>query len=396
MTITTIRSRRRLTAVLLSGLLAYLLPALGAGLGAPAYGDDPACAAAGANQTTTRRVLLEFGGSRDGTTDGAAYLDSETDPCTEAGGNDISFDAYPSVAVHISCSEDLVGLEFPGLGTVTEFWVDSVNNGGNTPGSCQTDIPTPPVVGEDRPDVRIEKLNDADEDAVFSDDEVADEVGRAVTFEATVTNTGDLAGVVVLVDEYPAGEPSPTVLEVFPGSGATAATCTGPGGAFAGADLLAPGATVTCTFTIDGYTPASGAALTNTLTVELRDETGTPIAGDDDASTVRTIVPETPAAPPTLVLDPCLVLADGTGGLDSTGTATNSDLVAVEVTFADTTVVSVNGVATGDDVTTVTLQPGANTLVFDNSTVGDVVGMSLGDALVAEATVTDCDASVLD
>lgn len=97
------------------------------------------------NQTDAQRIFLEIDGTTNGTFDGTDYLDSDEDGCSEEGGNDISFDDYPAVIIHISCSENLVGTVFPTLGTVTDFWLNSVNNGGQTANSCQPldDFPDP-------------------------------------------------------------------------------------------------------------------------------------------------------------------------------------------------------------------------------------------------------------
>jgi uncharacterized repeat protein (TIGR01451 family) len=120
----------------------------------------------------------------------------------------------------------------------------------------------------------VDKTNDANGDATFSDDETAAAAGAPVTFTVVVTNTSAVPA---------------TVTSVHDAVGADAVAFTAspdPVGA-----TLAAGASVTFTFTVSGYSPAHLGVKVNEVTVGLAaadDPTNDATAGD--TSTVRTFV----------------------------------------------------------------------------------------------------------
>lgn len=110
----------------------------------------------------------------------------------------------------------------------------------------------------------VVKVNDADGDGAFSDEEGAPEVGAAVPFEVTISNRG-AAPVVLdeLIDAF--GDVRIDLLEEPDGADApalTANTCRELGGA-----TLEPGGSRTCRFTLAGYSPPAGERLVDTVTV---------------------------------------------------------------------------------------------------------------------------------
>ncbi|HXF72227.1 MAG TPA: hypothetical protein VNO79_06425 [Actinomycetota bacterium] len=159
------------------------------------------------------------------------------------------------------------------------------------------------------------KVNDADRDGRFTDDETADEQGQDVTFRLTITNTSSVNVVIQsLTDQWPGQPPF-------------AVSCDE--GSLVGT-VLAPGASATCTFTIPDYAPVTGTAPgsivdTASVTVGQQGNAGN-TASDQDESTVRVeavlgeTVTQTPSPVPTTTV----------GGTAFTGTeATRWALLAL-------------------------------------------------------------------
>ena len=142
----------------------------------------------------------------------------------------------------------------------------------------------------------VVKTNDANDNDTYTDNETAPAVGAAVPFRAVVTNPSTTTTVMLtsLTDQWPGQAPmgvtcSPAVTLPYE---------------------LAPGASVTCDFTLAGYAPAAGTSVTDTVVAggHEKDEP-TNLAGGQDTSVVRSparevvIVieqPTTTTVPPTV------------------------------------------------------------------------------------------------
>jgi len=150
--------------------------------------------------------------------------------------------------------------------------VGEVGNLDNTAGDQDTSAvtttpPPPPVLS-----ITIVKTNDADGDGTFTDDETGT-TGAAVPFRATITNT---SSVTIVID---------SLTDIWPGASAITPQCAA---AVVGV-VLAPGATVTCEFTVTNYVPpATAGPKTNTVTVGAHEETNPDnTTSANDTSVVR-------------------------------------------------------------------------------------------------------------
>jgi uncharacterized repeat protein (TIGR01451 family) len=154
--------------------------------------------------------------------------------------------------------------------------------------------------------VRIQKTNDANEDGIFSNNEESKNEGRDVDFRLVITNTSDeTVRITDLTDAF-----DQTVLDLLDGE----------------CDLdgveLDPGESVTCTFTLESYSPPEDTAIVNVAEVCVQIVGGVEVACDDNPSRVRsavvlgrTVTPSTPPpAPPPTRTPP--------GGIAFTGPAT--------------------------------------------------------------------------
>jgi uncharacterized repeat protein (TIGR01451 family) len=154
-------------------------------------------------------------------------------------------------------TDDEIIKHFPGLNWTSDgqAWF---NNGCNVPIT-----------------VTVDKTNNANGDATFSDDETATTVGAPVTFKVVVTNTSIVPAVVdSFVDKV---EGTPVSITATPDIVGT---------------TLAAGASVTVTFSLDGYTPADKASKIDAVTVVLHEVGDSENSGTaTDSSTVRTAVP---------------------------------------------------------------------------------------------------------
>jgi uncharacterized repeat protein (TIGR01451 family) len=140
--------------------------------------------------------------------------------------------------------------------------------------------------------VLIQKTNDANEDGIFSNNEEAKNDGQDVDFELVITNTSDVAVEITdLTDSF-----GQTTLDLLDDECA----------ALAGM-VLDPGESVTCTFTLNDYSPAQGTAIVNVAEVCVQIVNGIVTACDTNPSRVRTAVvlgrtvTPTPTTPPSPV-----------------------------------------------------------------------------------------------
>jgi len=193
-----------------------------------------------------------------------------------------------------------------------------------TPSCVTTHIPGAPSLS-------LVKTNDANGDGVFTDTEVAPTAGGAVTFQVTVTNTSKED---ITIDSV---------------TDAYGSTSTGVCANLVG-QVLKAGASVSCQFTIQGYAPAAGDSLTDTVTVSGHDSSGATTSAKD-TSTVTTATPPTPGAPDLAIVKSASASTVTVGDtLTYTLTVSNVGLGATSnpVTVTDTlptglTLVGVNG-----------------------------------------------------
>jgi uncharacterized repeat protein (TIGR01451 family) len=201
-------------------------------------------------------------------------------------------DEFPGHAAAGICG-NLVGTTLPPGASVTCQWsepgysppstdpakvntarvtVVDVNHPNNTAQASDTSSVTTKPSGIT---VTVEKTNDANGDGTFSDSEQAPAQGATVQFKAVITNTSAVTvKITELTDEWPGKAPF--------------GVCAGRIGT-----TLAPGASVTCTFSQAGYAPAAGAGLTDTVRVVVVDNNNPNISGsDEDTSTVTTPNPQ--------------------------------------------------------------------------------------------------------
>jgi hypothetical protein len=150
---------------------------------------------------------------------------------------------------------------------------------------CATPGPTPEA------SVRIEKMNDANEDGIFSNTEEAENDGQDVDFELVITNTSDVAVEITdLTDSF-----GQTTIDLL------ADECSSLAGM-----VLDPGESVTCTLTLNNYSPAQGTAIVNVAEVCVQIVGGIVTACDTNPSRVHTaivlgttVTPAPTSAPPT-------------------------------------------------------------------------------------------------
>jgi uncharacterized repeat protein (TIGR01451 family) len=126
--------------------------------------------------------------------------------------------------------------------------------------------------------VTLVKDNDANQDGTFHDTETAVSAAQAVDFRVVITNTSAVPVTIEsLTDVYP-GLSDPENVE-----------CDDLGQGGAGSPVgttLTPGESLTCFFTLSGYSPAAGGSKTDTVAVTVSSQSGA--AGASDTSTVNT------------------------------------------------------------------------------------------------------------
>jgi hypothetical protein len=121
--------------------------------------------------------------------------------------------------------------------------------------------------------VLIQKTNDANEDGTFTNNERSDAEGLPVDFSLVITNTSDVAVQITdLTDSFDG-----TTLNLL---GAKCSALTGV--------TIDPGESVSCTFTLNDYSPAANDDLVNTTRVCVRMVGGTATACDTNPSRVHT------------------------------------------------------------------------------------------------------------
>src|SRR4051812_24269816 len=130
---------------------------------------------------------------------------------------------------------------------------NSVEKNGNTPGGNQcANIVIKQLT------VSVTKVNNANGDATYSDDETAATAGASVPFRVTIKNTSTNSPVEIT-----------DVTDAF--SGQTIDVCDGGKGNNVIGTQLAVGASVTCDFSLPGYSPAAGGSLQNTVNVVVQE-----------------------------------------------------------------------------------------------------------------------------
>ncbi|HVM39586.1 MAG TPA: hypothetical protein VM618_02265, partial [Acidimicrobiia bacterium] len=232
-------------------------------------------------------------------TDDGADLVNETGveiSQTPAGGAGNDPDA---VIRYYDLSEQLDSIEpHPQHGWHVKLYVTLYNSDGSAvPGGKKHKVfwieECAPDEGEDELGIEIVKTNDADRDDEFTDDEVAPAEGSDVTFRLEITNTGDgdltIDG---LVDTW-AEDQELDLLDAASGLECTSGEGEDQEVVDPDGYVLAPGATITCHFTVEDYAPAADGSLTNTVTVTTEEG-----EEDDDTSTVST-----PPVPPTFSVE---------------------------------------------------------------------------------------------
>lgn len=158
--------------------------------------------------------------------------------------------------------------------------------------------------------VRIQKTNDANEDGIFTNNEEARTEGQDVDFHLVITNTSDeTVEIVTLTDAF-----EQTVLDLL------GAECLSLAGM-----QLDPGESVTCTFTLEDYSPSARTAIVDVAEVCVEIVGGVQAACDTNPSRVRSAVvlgrTVTPTPPPAPTRTP-------PGGIAFTGPAAALPLTA--------------------------------------------------------------------
>jgi uncharacterized repeat protein (TIGR01451 family) len=179
--------------------------------------------------------------------------------------------ANESVSITVQATEDACP-QVTNVAIVTAGNEPSGNTGNNTSNQV-TDLVNCLEPGIH---VRIVKSNDANADGIFTNSEEAKTNGLDVPFELVITNTGsETIEIDTLTDEF-----EQTTLDLL------AAKCATLDGV-----ILDPGESVTCTFTLNDYSPPQGTSLDNTAEVCVHMEGDTSVtACDDDDSRVRSAV----------------------------------------------------------------------------------------------------------
>lgn len=162
--------------------------------------------------------------------------------------------------------------------TVTAEHVDQPSITASDDDPSFVDLPVGSLLGAV---LAVDKTNDGDRDGTFTDDELAPHVGSDVTFKVIITNTStDPVALTDLVDTWDGGS-----LDLFDASAGslTGNDCEG----FAGS-VLSAGGSVTCFFSVTGYSPTVGVALRNVIEVRgVPEGTTGPELVDRDDSVVR-------------------------------------------------------------------------------------------------------------
>jgi hypothetical protein len=204
------------------------------------------------------------------------------------------------------------GEEAPGTGSSaegSESGSAGSTGGGSTAGESEGDQAEAITVD-------VVKDNDADEDGTFSDSEEASEEGQDVTFQVVITNTSDVAVMIMsLKDAF--GE---TVISP---------ACLTAEGKNVDGMWLDPDESVTCTFTVQDYAPPAGGSLVDTVTVTVCPKGVSDRYSDSDTSEVTT--PEEGPPPADITVD---LVKDNDA--DEDGTFTDSEEASEEgqdVTF---------------------------------------------------------------
>ena len=203
--------------------------------------------------------------------------------------------ASESVSITVRATEEACP-QVTNVATVTAGNEPSGNTGNNTSNQV-TDLVNCLEPGIH---VRILKSNDANADGIFTNSEEAKRDGLDVPFELVITNTGsETIEFDTLTDQF-----EQTTLDLL------AAKCASLDGV-----ILDPGESVTCTFTLNNYSPPQGTSIDNIaeVCVHMEGDIGV-TACDDDESRVRSaIVLGTTVTPPPTRTPPGGVAFTGPG-----------------------------------------------------------------------------------
>jgi uncharacterized repeat protein (TIGR01451 family) len=193
----------------------------------------------------------------------------------------------------------------------------------------------------------VNKVNDANGDGVYDDDETATSEGADVPFQVTITNTSVVPVVVAeLLDTIVDG-----IIPFTPSPDPVGTT-------------LDPGESVTFTFTVAGYSPDDGGIMINNMAVVLKDASDPDnVTVVDDSSTVRTALP--PPAPDVSIVktgpatvapgeDLTWTLTVRNDGAVPLSDTTLTPVIITDVLPAGTTLVSATGPDSCTGTTTVT------------------------------------------
>jgi uncharacterized repeat protein (TIGR01451 family) len=183
---------------------------------------------------------------------------------------DIASGASKSVTVTVKATDGSCPVVV-NRATVTASNEPSGATGNNTSNDVSTsvncDVPVEPGLS-----IKIVKTNDANGDGDYSDDEEAPRPDKDVKFLLVITNTGDAdAKITDLTDAFD-GE----TIDLLDGKCAELKGVT-----------LASGDSVTCTFTLNSYSPPHGSPLTNTAEVCVENMDASRTDCHHDPSTVR-------------------------------------------------------------------------------------------------------------
>ena len=229
----------------------------------------------------------------------------------------------------------------------------------------------------------VDKTNDANGDATFSDDETATSVGASVPFKVVVTNTSVVPAVLASLTDAVAGNP-------------VAFTCDPD----VVGSTLAAGASTTCMVTLAGYSPADGTSVVNTVTATLHAVGNASNSGSaSDTSTVRTVVPNPDVS---IVKTGPATAAPGDQltwnlAVHNDGNVALPDVVVTDTLPAGTTLVSATGTGwTCDGTTDVTCTLTGDLAVDASSSVTIVAALAAdyaGTSVSNTGVVTPTDAT---
>jgi hypothetical protein len=165
--------------------------------------------------------------------------------------------------------------------TVVVGGCQATNTGNCTQDAASSTVSTSSTPVSQSISVTVLKVNDAYGSGTYAQTETALSAGADVPFDVVVTNTSPAAVTII------------SLTDGWPGKAPFSPSCTPP----VVGTTLAPGASVTCRFTLDGYAPGAGRYLTDTATATVCQATDSANCASASAtSTVKTAPAATTAA----------------------------------------------------------------------------------------------------